>query len=117
MNIAELKKGGFLKQLQKDYFAVRLRVAGGNLTLEQVETIQQVAKKYGKGYIHLTTRQGIEIPFIHFDQIDAVMKRRGKEEYKYYTEERGAKYGKKIWERCRPRKRNWYTLSAKWRAL
>ncbi|MBT9174188.1 MAG: Anaerobic sulfite reductase subunit C [Syntrophomonadaceae bacterium] len=72
MNIAELKKGGFLKQLQKDYFAVRLRVAGGNLTLEQVETIQQVAKKYGKGYIHLTTRQGIEIPFIHFDYIDAV---------------------------------------------
>lgn len=72
MNIAELKKGGFLKQLQKDYFAVRLRVAGGNLTLEQVETIQQVAKKYGKGYIHLTTRQGMEIPFIHFGHIDAV---------------------------------------------
>ncbi len=72
MNIAELKKGGFLKQLQKDYFAVRLRVAGGNLTLEQVETIHQVAKKYGKGYIHLTTRQGMEIPFIHFEHIDAV---------------------------------------------
>lgn len=72
MNIAELKKGGFLKQIQEDYFAVRLRVAGGNLTLEQVETIQKVARKYGQGYIHLTTRQGMEIPFIHFKDIDAV---------------------------------------------
>lgn len=72
MNIAELKKGGFMKQIQKDYFAVRLRVAGGNLTLEQLETIQNVAKKYGNGYVHLTTRQGMEIPFIHFDNIEAV---------------------------------------------
>jgi dissimilatory sulfite reductase (desulfoviridin) alpha/beta subunit len=72
MNIAELKKGGFMKQIQKDYFAVRLRVAGGNLTLEQLATVQSVAQKYGKGYIHITTRQGMEIPFIHFKDVDAV---------------------------------------------
>lgn len=72
MNLAELKKGGFLKQIQKDYFVVRLRVAGGNLTLAQLETIRGVAQKYGNGYIHLTTRQGVEIPFIHFDNIEAV---------------------------------------------
>ncbi|EEG77658.1 4Fe-4S binding protein [Dethiobacter alkaliphilus] len=72
MNIAELKKGGFMKQIQKDYFAVRLRVAGGNLTLEQLATIQEVAQKYGQGYVHITTRQGMEIPFVHFDNLDAV---------------------------------------------
>jgi anaerobic sulfite reductase subunit C len=72
MNLAELKKGGFMKQCQKDYFAVRLRVAGGNLTLEQLGTIQAVAAKYGQGYIHITTRQGMEIPFIHLSDIDAV---------------------------------------------
>ncbi len=72
MNLAELKKGGFLKQSQKDYFAVRLRVAGGNLTLEQLETVRNVAAKYGQGYVHITTRQGMEIPFIHFKDIDAV---------------------------------------------
>ena len=72
MNFAELKKGGFIKQLQKDYFAVRLRVAGGNLTLKQLETVQRVAGKYGQGYIHITTRQGMEIPFIHFNDIEAV---------------------------------------------
>jgi dissimilatory sulfite reductase (desulfoviridin) alpha/beta subunit len=72
MNIAELKKGGFMKQSQKDYFAVRLRVAGGNLTLAQLETVQNVATKYGNGYVHITTRQGMEIPFIHFNDVDAV---------------------------------------------
>lgn len=55
LNLAELKKGGFIKQVQKDYFAVRLRIAGGNLTLEQLDTVRVVAKKYGKDYIHLTT--------------------------------------------------------------
>lgn len=72
MNLAELKKGGFMKQIQKDYFSVRLRVAGGNLKLEQLATIQDVATKYGRGYVHLTTRQGMEIPFIHFNDIDTV---------------------------------------------
>lgn len=72
MNIAELKKGGFMKQIQKDYFAVRLRIAGGNLTLEQLATVQKVAQQYGQGYVHLTTRQGLEIPFVHFDDVEAV---------------------------------------------
>lgn len=72
INFAELKKGGFMKQIQKDYFAVRLRVAGGNLTLAQLETIQRAAKTYGNGYVHLTTRQGMEIPYIHFKDIEAV---------------------------------------------
>lgn len=71
-NLAELKKGGFLKQVQSDYFAVRLRVAGGNLTLGQLETIQRVATKYGQGYVHLTTRQGMEIPFIRLRDVENV---------------------------------------------
>jgi dissimilatory sulfite reductase (desulfoviridin) alpha/beta subunit len=72
LNFAELKKGGFMKHVQKDYFAVRLRVAGGNLSLEQLKVIQGVAEKYGQGYVHLTTRQGMEIPFIHFNDIENV---------------------------------------------
>jgi dissimilatory sulfite reductase (desulfoviridin) alpha/beta subunit len=33
-----------------------------------------VAEKYGKGYIHLTSRQGVEIPFIALEDIDKVKK-------------------------------------------
>ena len=73
-NYKELKKGGFMRQRQPNYFSMRLKSVGGHFTAEQLGTIQSVATKYGKGYIHLTSRQGIEIPFIHLDDIDAVKK-------------------------------------------
>ena len=64
VDYAALKAGGFMLQKQKDTFSLRLRVVGGNVTAEQLETIAEVAKKYGHGYAHLTSRQGVEIPFI-----------------------------------------------------
>jgi len=63
----ELKKGGFLRQKQKDNFIVRFRCLGGNLTAEQLRNIADLADKYGKGYVHVTTRQGAEIPWVHLD--------------------------------------------------
>jgi dissimilatory sulfite reductase (desulfoviridin) alpha/beta subunit len=71
---AALKKGGFMRQVQKDKFSMRLKVIGGQVGAEQLEKIYRVAKKYGKGYIHLTSRQGIEIPFISLDDVEAVKK-------------------------------------------
>jgi dissimilatory sulfite reductase (desulfoviridin) alpha/beta subunit len=71
---AALKKGGFMRQVQKDTFSMRLKVVGGQMGTEQLEKISQVAKKYGKGYIHLTSRQGIEVPFISLNDIEAVKK-------------------------------------------
>ena len=53
---ATLKKGGFMKQKQKDNFSLRLSVVGGQVTAEQLVAITEVAKKFGKGYIHLTSR-------------------------------------------------------------
>ena len=72
VDYSALKKGGFMKQSQKDYFALRLKVVAGKIGAQQLPKISEVAQKYGKGYIHLTTRQGIEIPFIHLDNIEAV---------------------------------------------
>lgn len=69
---ATLKKGGFMKQKQKDHFSLRLSVVGGQVTTEQLVVITEVANKYGHGYIHLTSRQGVEIPFIKLDDIDKV---------------------------------------------
>lgn len=69
---ATLKKGGFMKQKQKDHFSLRLSVVGGQVTAEQLVAITEVAKKYGRGYIHLTSRQGVEIPYIKLEDIDAV---------------------------------------------
>ncbi len=67
-----LKKGGFMRQKQKNNFSLRLRVVGGNLTAKQLAKIAEVSDKYGEGYVHLTSRQSVEIPFIKLDDIDEV---------------------------------------------
>ncbi len=72
VDYATLKKGGFMRQKQKGCFSLRLQVVGGNLTAENIQTIARVAEEYGRGYVHMTSRQGVEIPFIRIDDIDAV---------------------------------------------
>lgn len=72
VDYAALKAGGFMRQKQKDTFSLRLRVVGGNVTTEQLAAVRAVADRYGQGYIHLTSRQGIEIPFIKLQDIDEV---------------------------------------------
>lgn len=67
-----LKKGGFMRQKQKDNFSLRLAVVGGTLTAENLKKIAEVAEKYGDGYVHLTSRQGVEIPYIKLQDIDEV---------------------------------------------
>lgn len=69
-----LKNGGFMRQKQKNNFSLRLKVVGGNLTADQLMTVAQVAQKYGDGHVHLTSRQGVEIPFIKLDDVDDVKK-------------------------------------------
>lgn len=69
---AVLKKGGFMRQKQKNNFSLRLRVVGGNLTAKQLSKIAEVAEKFGDGHVHLTSRQSVEIPFIKLEQIDEV---------------------------------------------
>ena len=72
IDYAALKKGGFMRQKQKGYFSLRLQVVGGDLTAENIRKVSEVAEKYGHGYVHLTSRQGVEIPFIRFEDIEEV---------------------------------------------
>ena len=72
VDYATLKKGGFMRQKQKNNFSLRLACVGGTLTAENLKKIAEVAEKYGDGYVHLTSRQGVEIPFIKLDDIDDV---------------------------------------------
>lgn len=72
VDYATLKKGGFMRQKQKNNFSLRLRVVGGNLSAAQLAKIAEVAEKFGDGHVHLTSRQGVEIPFIKLDQIEEV---------------------------------------------
>ena len=72
VDYAALKKGGFMRQKQKNNFSLRLQVVGGNLTAENLVKIAEVAEKYGAGHVHLTSRQSVEIPFIKLDNVEEV---------------------------------------------
>ena len=72
VDYATLKKGGFMRQKQKNNFSLRLRVVGGNLTAVQLAKIAEVAEKFGDGHVHLTSRQSVEIPFIKLEDIEKV---------------------------------------------
>jgi len=69
-----LRTGGIIKQKQKDYFILRTRIPGGYLKTDKLKKYHVIAKRYGKGYVHVSTRQGIEIPWIHIKDIGGLIK-------------------------------------------
>ncbi|RJP29604.1 MAG: hypothetical protein C4533_01025 [Candidatus Omnitrophota bacterium] len=67
-----LKRRGFLRQRQDGFFVVRTRMSNGVYSKDQIDKINEIAVKFGKGFVHATTRQGLEIPFIRFEDIESV---------------------------------------------
>jgi dissimilatory sulfite reductase (desulfoviridin) alpha/beta subunit len=72
VDYAALKNGGFMRQKQKNHFSMRLKVVGGELEASQLAAIAGIAEKYGRGRVHLTARQGVEIPFIKLSDVERV---------------------------------------------
>jgi anaerobic sulfite reductase subunit C len=67
-----LKKGGMMHQAEAGLFSVRLHVVGGRLTSTQLRAIEEAADRFGRGEIHLTSRQGVEIPHVPQDSLAAL---------------------------------------------
>ncbi|MFH1552371.1 MAG: hypothetical protein ABID83_01860 [Candidatus Omnitrophota bacterium] len=67
-----LKERGFLRGKQDGYLTLRTRMPAGNYRSVHLSKLSEIAKKYGKGTVHLTVRQGIEIPFIKREDSDSV---------------------------------------------
>jgi len=74
LDLTELRKVGMIQQKQKDYFAMRLHAVAGDFTGDQMRKVIEVAERFGKGQIHLSTRQGIEIHFVHHTQLETARK-------------------------------------------
>lgn len=72
MNTKKLKKNAFRVTKVRNVTASRIRVPGGHLDVKYMPVLQQIAEKYGNGTVHITSRQGFEIPGIPFDKIDEV---------------------------------------------
>jgi dissimilatory sulfite reductase (desulfoviridin) alpha/beta subunit len=74
IDYAALKAGGVIMQKDGGFFTLRLRLPGGRISASQLPTLSRIASKYGMGEIHLTTRQGVEIPWIKFEKIEEARK-------------------------------------------
>jgi len=70
----DLKSGGFIKQRQRDLFAVRLRCPGGRLTTKKLVEIAKLADKYSKkGVVHFSFRQSLEILYVDYKDFNALV--------------------------------------------
>jgi sulfite reductase beta subunit-like hemoprotein len=56
-----LKTYGVCTQRQDDLFMVRLRVPAGKLDAAQVAALGEASRAYAGGWVHLTTRQNVEL--------------------------------------------------------
>lgn len=71
IDLSSIKSKGFLPQRQENMFSMRLKVVSGNLDAEKLRAIADAAEKYGSGYVHITSRQQIEVPFVKLEDIEA----------------------------------------------
>jgi len=64
INTKALKKNAFRVTKERGKIAIRIRVPCGHMEAKYFPVIQEVAEKYGNGIVHITIRQGFEIPGI-----------------------------------------------------
>ena len=77
IDLNQLKAGGFIKELGKDLFSVRLREPGGRMAVSRLKKIVEVAEKYGGEFVHLSVRQSIELIHVDFKHINDVAEELG----------------------------------------
>jgi len=53
----------------------RIKIPGGGLNAEQLETMADLAEEYSDGIAHVTTRQDFQLHYIHIDDTPSLMRR------------------------------------------
>ena len=72
VNTKALKKNAFRVTKERGLSASRIRVPGGRMDAKYLADIQKIAETYGNGTVHLTIRQGFEIPGIPYEKMPEV---------------------------------------------
>ncbi len=72
INTKALKKNAYRITRHRGVTALRIRVPGGHLESSFLPLIREIAETYGNGTIHLTARQGFELPGIPFEAIPEI---------------------------------------------
>jgi anaerobic sulfite reductase subunit C len=77
INRKAIAKNAYRITNKRNKTALRIRVPGGHLPTLVFDTIKSIADEYGNGTVHITARQGFEIPdidFIHIPKINKLIK-------------------------------------------
>ena len=53
----------------------RIKIPFGGLTAEQMDTLADLAEEYSDGICHITTRQDVQLHFVHIDDTPSLMRR------------------------------------------
>ncbi|GAB1352102.1 sulfite reductase subunit C [Erysipelotrichia bacterium] len=72
LNRKTVTKNAFRITKRRNHTAIRIRVPGGHLNASQIVRIAKIAEQFGDGNLHITTRQGFEIPNIPFEKMAEV---------------------------------------------
>ncbi|MGL5414947.1 MAG: sulfite reductase subunit C [Clostridium sp.] len=72
INLKKLKKNAFRYTKERGITASRVRVPGGHIEAKHLTRLAEIAETYGNGGLHITTRQGFEIPGIKMQDVDKV---------------------------------------------
>lgn len=72
INTKKIKKNAFRVTKVRGKTASRIRIPGGHITADSLITIAEIAQNYGNGTIHITNRQGVEVPGIDFADMENV---------------------------------------------
>ena len=65
-------KSFLTRQRQEGFFSIRFKSSAGKLTAAQLMAIHGLAEKFGDGFITLTGRQEISIPFVRKEDFEAI---------------------------------------------
>ncbi|MGH9124474.1 MAG: nitrite/sulfite reductase [Acidimicrobiales bacterium] len=68
-----LKTYGVCAQVQPGVFMIRCRVVGGRLSPRQARSLATLAERYGQGWLHLSTRQNLELHWVEARQVPAAL--------------------------------------------
>ena len=74
VNVKKLKKNAFRQSKVRGETASRVRCPGGEIDVESLQRVVDIATKYGKGMVNITNRQGFEIPGIDIADMEEVNK-------------------------------------------
>jgi sulfite reductase beta subunit-like hemoprotein len=68
-----LKTHGICAQAQDGVFMIRVRIPGGVVPTDQMRSLARLAGRHAEDWLHLTTRQNVELHWVGAQDVEAVL--------------------------------------------